>query len=302
MNPPSAGLDASWQAGLAMAVKGGLRFGTDVVFSYGPLGFLQGQILWYGDLAVIAFVYSAILYVVFCTALVWALRRALPAAPAVLVAFVISVLPLLEQSVLVAVLVCMGMLAEERTERVTNLLVVGGASFAAVEALVKLSTGPLIGVLFLLALIGVRARWWQLGGFVALVLAEVFLLWLATGQSVAAIPAFLGHSWEIASGYNAAMPRLSAVAAWKVTAATALAVALTLGLVAASAQARYRDDRARWWGVGLMGVAAFAVFKEGMVRVDAGHLSLYFSTACVLWVAIPWARARWPWMLGGSSR
>jgi len=52
--------------------------------------------------------------------------------------------------------------------------------------------------------------------------------------------------------------------------------------------------------VALMALAAFTVFKEGVVRTDAGHLSLFFSTACVLWIAIPWARARWYWMVAGA--
>ena len=85
------------------------------------------------------------------------------------------------------------------------------------------------------------------------------------------------------------------------TLATLAAAIVTVGLVAASARARYADRRARWAGIALMGIAAFAVFKEGVVRTDAGHLSLFFSTACVLWIAIPWAKARWHWMLAGSA-
>jgi hypothetical protein len=50
-----------------------------------------------------------------------------------------------------------------------------------------------------------------------------------------------------------------------------------------------------------MGIAAFAVFKEGVVRADLGHLSGFFSTASVLWIAIPWGRARWHWLLAGSA-
>jgi hypothetical protein len=302
MNPPGPGLDASWNAGLAMALKDGLQFGKDVVFSYGPLGFLQGQAIWYGDLAVLAFLYSAALYVVFCTTLVWALRRVLPAPACVLIAFlVVALLPLLEQSILVAVIVCLSLLERERSERATVALAIGGASFSAVEALVKLSSGPLIAVLFLIALIGVRARWWQLLLFAALTLAELLLLWLLAGQSLSTAPAFLENTWQIVSGYSTAMLRQLDVPAWKVTLATIAAAIVTVGLVLASARGTYRDARARWAGAALMALAAFVIFKEGVVRTDAGHLSLYFSTACVLWIAIPWSRARWWWMLGGVA-
>ncbi|MDP9106394.1 MAG: hypothetical protein M3N49_10740, partial [Candidatus Eremiobacteraeota bacterium] len=41
--PTSVGLDESWRIGLTMAAELGLRFGQDVVFTFGPLGFaLQG--------------------------------------------------------------------------------------------------------------------------------------------------------------------------------------------------------------------------------------------------------------------
>jgi hypothetical protein len=302
MNPPTPGLDASWNAGLAMAVEEGLQFGKDVVFSYGPLGFLQGQSIWFGDLAVIAFLYSAALYVVFCTTLVWALRRVLPAPAAFSIAFlVVAVLPLLEQSILVAAIVCLWSLERERSERATVALAVGGASFSAVEALVKLSTGPVIAALFLIALIGVRARWWQLLLFAALTLGELLLLWLLAGQSLATVPAFLENTWQIASGYSTAMLRQVDVPGWKVTMATIAAAIVTVGLAVAGSRGTYRDARARWAGTALIAVAAFMVFKEGVVRTDAGHLSLYFSTACVLWIAIPWSRARWWWMLGGAA-
>jgi hypothetical protein len=302
MNPPGVGLDPSWTAGLAMAMKDGLHFGDQVIFTYGPLGFLQGPFIWYGDLAVLAFIHLAAVYVGFCVALVWALRRSLPIVPSVLIAFlIVTLLPLLEQSILVAVLICLGVLERERSQRSVNVLVVGGASFAAVEALVKLSFGPIIALMFLITVIGVRARWWQVLGFLGLMGAEILALWLLTGQSLSTIPDFLKNTWQVVSGYSEAMLRQQGIPAWKVTMATVAAAIVAVGLVAANALARYRDRRARWAGMALMGIAAFAVLKEGVVRPDAGHLSLFFSTACVLWIAIPWTKARWRWLVAGSA-
>ena len=302
MNRPVDGLDPSWNAGLAMAVKDGLHFGTQVVFTYGPLGFLDSPFIWFSDLAILAFLYSAALYVGFCVALVWALRRSLPIVPSVLIAFlIVALLPLLEQAILVAVLVSLGVLERERSQRAINLFVIGGASFAAVEALVKLSSGPIVVLVLLIAVIGVGARWWQVLGFLGLLVAEIMVFWLATGQSLSTIPDFLQNTWQIVSGFSSAMVRETQVPQWKVITATLGAAIVLLGLVAASARARFPDNRARWAATALMAIAAFAVFKEGVVRTDAGHLSLYFSTACVLWIAIPWGKARWPWLLAGSA-
>ena len=302
INPPTVGLDSSWNGGLAMAVHDGMQWGTDIVFTYGPLGFINGQGLWYDDLGLLAFAYGASLYVSFCIALVWALRRSLGAPPAVLIAFlIVTVLPLVEQSIVVAALIAMGALARERPERVVNALVLGGAAFAAVEVLIKFSAGPVIAAFFLIALIGLRARWWQVGGYLALLAAGTLLLWLTAGQSLGEIPGFLRNTYEIVSGFSAAMIATTDVPAWQVTAATAAAAGVAIGLVVASSQGRYRDDRARWAAVALMALAAFTVFKEGVVRTDAGHLSLFFSTACVLWISIPWARARWFWLAAGIA-
>jgi hypothetical protein len=302
MNPPGPGLDPSWNAGLAMATKQGLQFGQEVVFSYGPLGFLQSPYMFYGDLGVLAFLFSAAVHVGFCLALVRALARALPLLASAVVAFVlIAVLPLLEQSLLLAVLVALALLEEERPQSLLWAFVLLGASFAAVEALVKLSTGPIVVAIFLLALVGARARRSQVAAFLGLFVAEALLLWLATSQSLAAIPDFVANTREIVSGYSTAMIREVDVAPWKVTAASIAAALLTVGLVATCRRGRFRDRRALVAAAALMAIAAFTVFKEGVVRTDAGHLSLFFSAACVLWIAIPWTPERRFWLLGGAT-
>ncbi len=43
---PAADPDSSWKAGLVMAHAHGLRFGRDLVFTYGPLGFVGHPVLW----------------------------------------------------------------------------------------------------------------------------------------------------------------------------------------------------------------------------------------------------------------
>jgi hypothetical protein len=40
---PSGGLDQGWEYGLYAAAHDGLHFGTDIVFTYGPLGFLRSR-------------------------------------------------------------------------------------------------------------------------------------------------------------------------------------------------------------------------------------------------------------------
>jgi hypothetical protein len=301
MHPAGIGLDASWNAGLTMAVHDGLRFGDEIVFSYGPLGFLQSPFVYYEGLGVLAFLFTAALYVCFCVALVRALARILPLLAAIVLGFlVVAGLPLIEQPPLLAVLAAMAMLELERSPRQVDAFLVAGATYAAVEALVKLSTGPIIAGVFLIALVGVGAGRARIAAFIGLLAAEILVLWLLTGQSLGAIPDFLANTEEIVSGYSSAMVSETDVPHWQVVLASAAAALTTVALVVACRFGSFRDRRARWAGATLMGLVAFTVFKEGVVRTDAGHLSLFFSTAVVLWIAIPWSRRLWPALVGGA--
>jgi hypothetical protein len=294
---PGPGIDPSWNAGLAMAVDQGLHFGREVVFTYGPLGFLNSRMVFFSGLSVLSFLYAAALYVLFCVGLVWALRRALPLFGAIAVAFVAVAwlpMPLLEVGLLGAVFACFWLLGAERSGRALDVFVVAAATFAAPAALVKLSSGPLVAVIFLIALVGARAGGRRIAAYVVLFLVEVMALWLATGQSLADVPAFVGHTIEISSGYSSAMLRSTDVAPWKVTAAVAAATVSGLALVAAAwfgggrgDERGARPDRAtRWAGVAIAALAYFEIYKEGVVRIDAGHLTVLFANAAVLWVAV----------------
>ena len=129
-------------------------------------------------------------------------------------------------SLLSAVFACFWLLEEgaERTPRQLTLFLVAGATFAAPAALIKLSTGPLVAVVLLIALIGSRAGARRVVAYLALLAAELLVLWLATGQSLGDVPAFVSHTIEISSGYSSAMLRSTDVAPWKVTAASLAAI------------------------------------------------------------------------------
>jgi len=301
LHAPGAGLDAGWNAGLTMAVAQGLQFGREIVFSYGPLGFLQSPFAYYSHLGFLALLFTALVNVCFCIALVRALARVLPLLVAVAIAFLmLATLPLIEQPPLLALLAAMALLERERSPRTIDLFVVLGASYAAIECLVKLSTGPVVAVVFLIALLGAGTRRSRIVAFVALLLVEVAALWLLTGQSLAALPDFLANTKEIVSGYSSSMISEPDVADWKVVAASIAAAVASVVVVAGCLLGSYRDRRARWAGVGLTAIVTFSLFKEGVVRTDAGHLSLFFSSATVVWIAIPWSRRLWPLMVIGG--
>lgn len=292
--PPSVGLDASWIAGISMATHGGLHYGTEMVFSYGPLGFLALPLAYYPTFGLLSLIYLSALYVGLSMILIWALRRHLPWWLCLVLGFaLLGLLPLIEQALIVATLVALALLEKERPPWVLNLYVLLAPTYAAAEALMKLSTGPVIAAVLILGLIGARPSRRQLAAFFALLVGQLAIFWFATGQAIANIGPFIHGTIEVAGGYSTAMMRLVDVPAWKVTLATIAAIGLSLAIVAVVARLPFRNRRTRWCAILLTAISVFALYKEGVVRTDAGHLSLYFSSACILWIGLPWQGTRW---------
>lgn len=291
---PSVGLDASWIAGISMATHEGLHYGTEFVFSYGPLGFVALPLVFYPTFGLLSLIYLSALYIGFCVMLVWALRRHLPGWLCLVLGFaLLGLVPLIEQALILATLMALALLERERPPFVLNAYVLLVPTFAAVEALAKLSTGPVIAVVLILGLLGARPTRLQVGAFFALLVGQLAAFWFATGQTLGNVGPFVHNTIQIAGAYSTVMMRLVDVPAWQVTLATIAAAGLLLAIVAIVARLPFRDRRTRWCAVLLVALSAFALYKEGVVRTDAGHLSLYFSSACVLWIGLPWRRARW---------
>ncbi len=295
---PAVGVDASWSAGLYMAAEQGRDFGSEIVFGYGPLGFLAFPRLWYSELAVLAFLYGAAVTFAFSCTLVWVLSRSVGKLAAAAIAFVfLATVPSLEQLPIVLALAwALTALRQDRPPFAVGLLVYGGAIFSAVEILVKLSLGPPVLLLCLAGLIGARASRRQLLTFAGVFLASLLGLWLLTGQPLLGLFDYATNGEQIVSGYNEAMATKTAPG-WEAPVTFLVMLAI---VAAASFAVVYRDRRARWFGIALVALAAFITFKYGIVRYEVSHLAIGFSTALGLWLVIPWTRGRMPALLSGA--
>src|SRR5258706_7290444 len=85
---PAASLDLSWEIGLHQAAAAGLRFGHDIVFTYGPLGFLAFPTPFVGPTSALAFVAMLLLVLAAAAVLVHESRRLFPLSVAIVVALV----------------------------------------------------------------------------------------------------------------------------------------------------------------------------------------------------------------------
>ena len=202
-------LDGSWQIGLHLAAQQGLRHGVEIVFTYGPLGFLGFAHPYVGMTSTLAFVAAIAIYMaLICTMLLQA-SRILPfwaaALITLLVARIFVLLPPFEASLALACVWYVLALADRIPLPPPAFAAISGV-MAGASMLGKVNVGIFFVALGLVtvAIVG-RPLWRSLGAYTAATAATVLILWLATGQHVADLGAYASGVYQIIAGYNDAM-------------------------------------------------------------------------------------------------
>lgn len=287
--PTGHGLDPSWMAAVASAAARGAAFGSDIVFTGGPLsalysGAFEPRLAWLvmglGWLVVVAL---AVLAASLTAHRGWRTGAALATVliACVLLKDTMALLP--------PVLLVLGLAGRAHTAIATRLLALAAG---AALALAKFSALPilLLGALLADALAISRRQWpWHLAATAVLITVG----FAAAGQSPADLGAHLRGSLEATAGYSAAMSlpgRPLELAAWLL-----LAGILTLVMIRLAWAEWRRGDR------GLPAIAAeglilagflFLSFKAGFVRHDLHSLIGWggLAVAAALVVGSPAAR------------
>lgn len=211
----SGGLDSSWGSVLRYAHDHGLAFGSDVVFTYGPLGHAAAGGYSGGSHRFSAAAGMAITF--FFTLPIVLVARHLPWRQATGLLLLVGALPLMRacglDGFVQAALCCWGILAftaDTRPPRSPRSL-----------------AGVCLGLSVFVALVGLAKFSWLVAGMatVAAVAADLLLRghaaaaialvsgtgalwiagWVALGQPLANLPGFVAGSLEIASGYAKSM-------------------------------------------------------------------------------------------------
>lgn len=296
------GNDGSWVIALHQASRNGLNFGTEITWTYGPLGFLTVPVLSYPLQGTLSLLYVALVQAGLAVSLLWASRRSLPlwlAVPVTVAACVAVTTTESDDRLSAAVLVgafvaCVALLrrAGDRHHRALAWAfpLLAGA-LAGMQALVRLNTGLTILILgavtCALAFPAVRAR--ALGLFVAAAGVSVAVLWAATGQPLDAALPYLSHAGEMLSGHSQALATEESPA-WEYP---VMAVALVLLAGAAWVATRRWPQTARWGALGLGAILMFSAFKQGFVRHDESHAPFFFACALGALMAFGWSRRAW---------
>jgi hypothetical protein len=287
--PVAPELDLSWAGALPYFAHRGFRFGTDVIFTYGPLGHFAGfaytgyltteRTLW-------EFVMKGLATALFC----WALRELRPVIRVALAVCIILLLGNYEEAYAftIALTGLMLLVSPERRFWIHVLL----GLFLAVLALVKFNylvqgtcaVGSAIGYYMF------RRRWIALVSLTASFAVGLLACWGLAEQTLGDFPRYIGNSLAMTSGYNAAMfmPTANTPVVW-IAAFTSILLILLLALFWVDAQ-----DKARLtFGSIFLILILFFLWKHAFTRWE-NHAQKFFLLFPELLLA--------SWLLASKNR
>lgn len=266
LNPPSLTLDTSWQTVLEYAAERHFQFGRDIVFNYGPFGFLvtsfsQGHLI--AARVAFAFFWSAVVAI---SAMELARRTARWASYPLLAWLVVFALSRDFDQIAFFVMAC-GTLILLDGDRAPRWRIPVFILAFAVLSLIKF-TYLVAAAASLLIVVGVRFLEKKFRGglaLAALACAAFLACWIGAGQSVINLPSWIRKSLEITLGYSSAMSTPP-----KDKVFIALVVALILFVWAWSRIIKNVALRLPQIGMILtLALYVFMAWKEGIVRADA---------------------------------
>jgi hypothetical protein len=265
---------SGWLA-LHMATHAGYDFGTEVAWTYGPLGFLHFPIFESGPLFALSALYVAVLRGGLAILLVHALRRIVAWPIAVAVAFVVASYVAFDAELPAMAALAIVVLGSRPDELVRRAYPVMAGVIAGIELLVKFNHGATSVLLGLTVVLATRRDGrWRVPAFAGVGLVVATIGWLATRQGDPVD--FVLNGIAISNAYAAGMLLETKDIGWEYWAAP-ISVAI---LIVLARGVRLRD--APRWGLWLvLAITLYFGWKEGFVR-DTGHTTAYFETTLVL--------------------
>jgi hypothetical protein len=277
--PTVIDLDLSWQQVIEHAVTHGFSFGDQLVYTYGPLGFLTTFASWGGF--VVERVLFAWTHATLAAYLAFRVGFLLPKRHRYLPWVWLALSP--GTDVMLAALVGVALMSPPRTHALIAWLeVLGLAAFGAIMLNCKFTNvvawSGVLGAVALYYLIG--GQWKSALGRVVPFGAMGIAGWLFSGQPLNGLPVYVSNALKISKAYDTiSMPAQPGMLFGGVASAAVLLLLSIAGLWASPRPERLRNLVKVLMVLG----CAFISWKHGFVRADLGHVFLF------LWMAVPYA-------------
>lgn len=285
MAMPGDGLDPSWGLVIERAALEGWQWGRDIIFTFGPFGY-HYQRIFHEDLTAQILVVSTVRTLLIGIGVALLVRGAGLWRGALAVAAVLISLPMTGDTayLLLPFLVTLGHFNGRRP--VPLWYAVAVAALCGLLVLIKTTFAVLaLALLFVVDIDRLFSR--RLPLLTPICLIASLLAYLSAGQSIAALPDFVGLSLEVASGFSQAMAVFSKLRAIEL--AAFLAASAGILILVLFIERRSGRLRTRAGLLMLLSLAAFwfVTYKAGFTRHDLHTLIAWsaFGVGTALYAA-----------------
>jgi len=270
---PARGLDPSWNSVLDYAFNSRLQFGPDVIFTYGPLGFVQldlyspGNYIWTLALRASILFLLAIFY--------FKLLRPLPLAYGVAIGIAVLTVSHFSNGTIYASVPVVEALVLSQDE-VGLAESVGISLLCGTVSLIKFSYFIAIVIVYLITALYRSLRWREFPLAALLFAFALIGVYVVVGQDPSSLWEYLRGSVSIAAGYSEAMQTYGPLSEGIYFCSLAAALLLIIGV--------HEFQGRRVWAmfpVAALAAILFVMFKEGFVRHGDDHVRVAFA-----WLAV----------------
>ena len=275
---PSPGIENSWIIGLNMAFSRGMQLGKDVVFTFGPLGFMYLPNFCNINNWLMAYIGGLLVHFVLVLSAFLLLSKIAKSSLVFVISsgLLIFILPFLtiDYKLLVIALLLLSSVTTFQSVSKRTWLKIGAMSLClAVASTIKFNAAiSSIGIIVTVIIIFAYRREFAVPGITVLCYLSAYVgIWIAAGQHITGLFAYLRNSMEISSGYNYAMM----LDGGKTQLAAGAAGICLFYLIFV-----YGFIKSKHGMMVLMLpflVLAFMTFKTSFVRQDRGHVFVFFA-------------------------
>ena len=274
---PGSGLDNSWLLALNIAAANKFQFGKDIIFTYGPLGFLSYPLFYDVKLWVMSLTVNLFIHLLFFYSVVIMMMKSRTTIGhylfmGVVLLIAIPIAPI-DDKLFVAIIILLHLtITGQFDDKSTPFILIFASLLMAMGSLIKFTALLIsLSILFFLFFFFIHKKQFKYFLYMLLTyILSVLLLWIIAGQRIANLPTYLFNSYQVAQGYNAAMSingRMS-----QLYIGIFLIGVLVLTLLLSGLDGRFNVMVFILITSGFI----FMSFKHAFVRHDFGHVQPFF--------------------------